>query len=192
MVVDRHAGRGERRADLDAFDVTAAEEHDRHAAGVVDERALEARAARERLDRAPPAPGRAPTPAGASAPIRSASCRRRARSIERAGRRRARSSSAAPSRCRSRCCRSPLPLPFVCARRSSTPPRPSTRLVEVERHRRHVGVRQPRDLAGHRLRGLVVQDAVPGAVELALGQQHAHLGVAAAQLVRDRHRPPTA
>ena len=50
VVVDRHAGRGERRADLDAFDVAAAEEHDRHPAGVVDERALEARAAGERLD----------------------------------------------------------------------------------------------------------------------------------------------
>ena len=59
-------------------------------------------------------------------------------------------------------------------------------LVEVERHGCDVGVRELRHLAGDRLRGLVVQDAMPRAVEHALGQEHTHLGVAPAQLGRDR------
>ena len=33
---DRHTARSQRRSDLDTFDVTAAEEHDRHTAGLID------------------------------------------------------------------------------------------------------------------------------------------------------------
>src|SRR5438105_9085339 len=50
VVVDRHALDGEGGTDRDALDLASTEEHDRYAAGLVDQRVLEARAAAERLD----------------------------------------------------------------------------------------------------------------------------------------------
>ena len=50
MVVDRHALDGQGRTDRDALDLAPAEEHHRHPARLVDDGALETRAAPERLD----------------------------------------------------------------------------------------------------------------------------------------------
>ena len=55
--------------------------------------------------------------------------------------------------------------------------------VEVERHGRDVGVGQLGHLGLDAVGRAVVQDAVPQAVVLAVGQQHRHLGLAVGQLV---------
>ena len=110
-----HAGRGQRRADLDAFDVAPAEEHERHARRSRRRACTRGSGCPRAARPAPPARARECTPARASAPSRSASCRRRGTRRRARRRRRARSSSGAPCRCRSRSLPFPLPLPFACA-----------------------------------------------------------------------------